>query len=88
VLVLDDPLSSVDARTEARILEALDRAAEGRTMVLVTHRVAAARRAARVVVLEDGRVVEDGAPDELLERGGLYARIAARQRLERELEGL
>lgn len=85
VLVLDDPLSAVDARTEARILEAIDRAAQGRTLVLVTHRIAAARRADRVLVLDAGRVVEEGTHDELVARGGLYARLAERQRLENEL---
>jgi ATP-binding cassette subfamily B protein len=86
VLVLDDPLSAVDARTEERILAAIDRAAEGRTLVLVTHRIAAARRADRTLVLDQGRVVESGTHDELVALGGHYARLAERQRLEREID--
>ncbi len=88
VLVLDDPLSAVDAKTEAYILAALDRAKQHRTLVLITNRVAAAARTDRVVVLDEGRVVEQGSHQELLAAGGLYARIAAKQRLERELEAL
>jgi ATP-binding cassette subfamily B protein len=88
VLVLDDPLSAVDARTEALILDAIERAARGRTLVLVTHRVAAAARCDRVLVLDEGRVVEAGTPEALLRAGGLYARLAERQALEAELEAL
>ncbi|MFW6066733.1 MAG: ABC transporter ATP-binding protein [Myxococcota bacterium] len=88
VLVLDDPMSAVDARTEAQILEALSRAGEGRTLVLVTHRVAAAARCDRVVVLDRGRVIEQGTHQELQASGGLYARLASRQRIERELSSL
>jgi ATP-binding cassette subfamily B multidrug efflux pump len=82
VLVLDDPMSAVDAKTEADILEALERARKGRTLVLVTHRIAAAARADQVVVLDAGEVVA------LLLEDGLYARIAARQALESKLAAL
>ncbi|HJL19644.1 MAG TPA: ABC transporter ATP-binding protein [Sandaracinaceae bacterium LLY-WYZ-13_1] len=88
VLVLDDPLSAVDAKTEAEILAALDRAKQHRTFVLITNRVAAAARADRVVVLDRGRVVEEGTHEALVAGDGLYARIAARQRLEEELAEL
>ncbi|MGE0789327.1 MAG: ABC transporter ATP-binding protein [Sandaracinaceae bacterium] len=88
VLVLDDPLSAVDAKTESSILDALDRAKQDRTFVLITNRVAAAARTDRVIVLDRGRVVERGTHDDLLDAGGLYARIAARQRLEAELAQL
>jgi ATP-binding cassette subfamily B protein len=88
VLVLDDPLSAVDTRTEAAILDAIDEASRGRTLVLVTHRVAAAARCDLVVVLDAGRVVESGTHDALLARGGLYARLAERQAIEAELEAM
>ena len=88
VLVLDDPLSAVDAKTEARILESLERAGEGRTLILVTHRVAAAERMDQVVVLEGGRVVERGSHRELLGAGGVYAKMAKRQAIEAELSSL
>ncbi|HEU4411750.1 MAG TPA: ABC transporter ATP-binding protein [Polyangiaceae bacterium] len=80
VLVLDDPLSAVDARTEAAILEAIGRQAERRTLLLITHRVAAAAQCDRVIVLDAGRVAEEGTHDELLRRGGLYATFAEEQR--------
>src|SRR6185369_12538653 len=76
VLVLDDPLSAVDAKTEAAILSAIERQAARRTVILITHRVAAARRCDGIVVLDGGRVVERGVHDDLARAGGLYASFA------------
>lgn len=88
ILILDDPLSAVDAKTEAAILDAIEREAARRTVILVTHRIAAAARCDRVVVLDEGRVVEQGTHDELLRSGGIYAAFAEEQRMARELEEL
>jgi ATP-binding cassette subfamily B protein len=88
VLVLDDPLSAVDAKTEAAILGAIERQAASRTVILITHRVAAARRCDAVVVLDGGRVVERGTHDTLVGAGGLYASFAEEQRIEEDLAAL
>jgi ATP-binding cassette subfamily B protein len=85
---MDDPLSAVDAKTEARILDSIEEAGKGRTVILVTHRVAAAQRCADILVLEGGRVVEHGSHAELVARDGAYAELAARQQLEQELSTL
>jgi ATP-binding cassette subfamily B multidrug efflux pump len=88
ILVLDDPLSAVDAKTETAILEAIERQTRARTVVLITHRVAAASRCEQIVVLDDGRVVERGTHQELVASGGLYARFAEEQATASELEAL
>lgn len=88
VLVLDDPLSAVDAKTEAAILAAIERQAAHRTVVLITHRVAAARRCDAIIVLEAGQIVERGTHEELCKNGGLYASFAEEQRIEEDLAAL
>jgi ATP-binding cassette, subfamily B, multidrug efflux pump len=86
ILVLDDAFASVDAETEAEILAQLRDVRRGRTTLLVTHRLRAARLADRVVVLDEGRVAEQGTHDALVVRGGVYARLWRRQQLEAVLE--
>jgi ATP-binding cassette subfamily B protein len=75
VLVLDEATSSVDALTEVRISRALTHLAEGRTTIAIAHRLSTAARADRVLVLDHGVLVEDGSHDELVEAGGVYARL-------------
>ena len=88
ILVLDDPLSAVDAKTEAAILEAIEHQKRARTVLLITHRVAAASRCDRVIVLDEGKIVEEGTPYELAAGKGLYARFAEEQAIAHELEDL
>ncbi len=88
ILVLDDPLSAVDGRTEKAILEAIDRQLKQRSVILITHRVSAAARCDQVVVLDEGRVVQSGTHEELLEQPGLYSAFAEEQRIEGELARL
>jgi ATP-binding cassette, subfamily B, multidrug efflux pump len=86
VLIFDDALSAVDTQTEADILEGLRQAQQGRTTLVVAHRVSAFQHADRVLVLEDGRLVEDGDHDTLVAKDGWYADIVRRQQLEQDLE--
>jgi ATP-binding cassette subfamily B protein len=86
ILILDDALSSVDTVTEERILEGLSDVMRGRTTILISHRVSTIRGADRIVVIENGRIAEEGSHAELLQRGGYYADLYQRQLLEEELE--
>jgi ATP-binding cassette subfamily B multidrug efflux pump len=88
ILVLDDPLSAVDAKTEAHILETIAKHAKQCTLLLVTHRVAAASRCDHILVLDEGRVLERGTHEELLANGSLYAAFSEEQSAERELADL
>ncbi|HWC11508.1 MAG TPA: ABC transporter ATP-binding protein, partial [Acidimicrobiales bacterium] len=75
ILILDEPTSSIDSRTEAVILEALERLMEGRTTIMIAHRLSTIRSADRILVLNDGRLVEEGTHNELLAGDGLYRQL-------------
>jgi ATP-binding cassette, subfamily B, bacterial len=83
VLLLDEATSALDAENERLVQRALEEAMEGRTTLVIAHRLSTVLRADRIVVMDDGRVVEEGRHAELLARGGLYARLA---RLQFEVE--
>jgi ATP-binding cassette, subfamily B, bacterial len=81
ILVLDEPTTGLDAESEAQVMRGLDVLMRGRTTILITHSLALARRADHVVVLDDGRVVQEGPPEELLAGEGAFRRLAAEQGL-------
>jgi ATP-binding cassette subfamily B protein len=87
LLLLDDALSAVDAETESRILENLRGFLGKSTLVVATHRVFVAETCARVLVLEEGRVIQLGSAEALAEQPGLFARLKRLQSLEREIVG-
>jgi len=88
ILILDDALSSVDTITEERILNGLTAVMQGRTTILISHRVSTVRHADRIFVLEHGEIVEEGSHDDLIAAGGYYADLYQKQLLEEELESV
>ncbi|HVW20134.1 MAG TPA: ABC transporter ATP-binding protein [Opitutaceae bacterium] len=88
ILLLDDPTAAIDSETEHEIFEALDRAIAGRTTFIVAHRLSTLRRADRIIVMDGGRIVQQGTHAELMRVPGPYLRVARLQLVDgRELEG-
>ena len=77
ILVLDEATANLDLATEAQVVRAMGMVSQGRTTLLIAHRLQSAARADRIVMLEAGRVVEVGPHDELVARGGPYASLWA-----------
>ena len=79
MLVLDEATSALDAENEHVVQEALERLMKGRTTLVIAHRLSTIQSAHRVIVLDGGRIVEEGPPAELAARDGLYRRLVERQ---------
>jgi ATP-binding cassette subfamily B protein len=86
VFILDDCLSSVDAQTEAEILQGLRSILKEKTCLIISHRISAVKEADEILVLDDGKIVERGNHEELLNHGGVYAELYQQQQLSEELE--
>ena len=86
ILILDDAMSSVDTNTEAAILRGLRQVMEGRTSVVIAHRISTVKDLDQIIVLDDGRIIERGAHATLLAEDGLYADMYRQQLLGEELE--
>ncbi|AIY04807.1 multidrug ABC transporter, ATP-binding protein [Planococcus sp. PAMC 21323] len=82
ILILDDSLSAVDAKTEAKIIENIQAERAGKTTIITTHRLSAVKHADWIVVLDDGKIIEEGTHDGLLEKNGWYNEQFLRQQIE------
>ena len=88
ILILDDSFSAVDTNTEEEILNNLNQFMSGRTSIIISHRISTVKNADKIIVLDSGRIVEEGNHEQLLDLGGIYSDLHQKQLLEEELEEL
>jgi len=86
ILILDDSFSAVDTHTEEEILKKIKEYMRSRTTIIISHRISTVKDAERIIVLNEGKIAEQGTHDELVELGGIYADLHKKQLLEKELE--
>ena len=79
ILILDEATSALDSESEQKIKVALDRLMKGRTCLMVAHRFSTIENADRIIVMDLGRIVEEGTPDALIAKNGIYAKLKALQ---------
>jgi ATP-binding cassette, subfamily B, multidrug efflux pump len=88
ILILDDSFSAVDTNTEEEILKSLKNFMKNRTSIIISHRISTVKDADKIIVISDGKIVEEGNHEELVAEGGIYADLHFKQLLEKELEEL
>ncbi|HPR16810.1 MAG TPA: ATP-binding cassette domain-containing protein, partial [Candidatus Cloacimonadota bacterium] len=85
ILILDDALSAVDTKTEKSILDDLVKLRKNKTTIIISHRISSIQHADKIIVLNDGRIVEEGNHKKLLAMGGIYADLYEKQQIEEKL---
>ena len=81
ILILDEATSALDTESEKLVQEALEKLLAGRTSVVIAHRLSTIKNADRILVVDEGRIAEEGTHAELIERGGIYAKLVALQQV-------
>ena len=85
IMLFDDCLSAVDTETEEKILNSLKRVSQGKTTILVSHRVSSAKHADKIIVLDDGKVVQNGTHEQLINVDGYYKELYLKQLSSKEI---